>query len=121
MILQALNNILNEVMDSHALIGDIEADLPFCVFRADTQPHRTKDGICGYDHIVNVGIIDNEIESVNTYTESVITAMTAKENTIISGTKIYAVIQTDESGIYYENENNVYMNDLEFKVFTKNR
>ena len=121
MILQALNNILGEVMDAHALIGDIEADLPFCVFRADTEPHRQKDGICGYDHIVNIGIIDNEIESVNSYTDSIISAMISVRNQTISGTQIFAIIQTDESGIYYENENNVYMNDLEFKVFTKNR
>jgi hypothetical protein len=121
MILQALNNILGEVMEAHPLIGDIDAELPFCVFKADAQPYRTKDGVCGYDYVVNVGIIDDEIGSINTYTDSIISAMIAQRNTTISGTEIYAIIQTDESGVYYENENNVYMNDLEFKVFTKNR
>ena len=120
MILQALHSTLNPILSAHPLIGDIEADLPFCVFRADALPMIQKAGICGYDYVVNIGIIDNTIESVNSYTEQITSAMRSLKGEI-SGTNIYAVIQTDESGIFYENENSIYENDLEFKVFTQNR
>lgn len=120
MILQALNSILSPIIDSHALIGDIEADLPFCVFRADAQPALEKAGICGFTYIVDIGVIDNEIETVNNYSDQITAAVLAM-NGSISGTDVYKAIQTDESGVYWENDNNVYMNDLQFKVFTKNR
>lgn len=120
MILQALHTTLNPILPAHVLIGDIEAELPFCVFRADASPARQKAGVCGYEYVVNVGIIDNEVKSVNNYSVQIINAI-QNMNGSVSGTDVIAAIQTDESGIYYENENNVFMNDIEFKVFTKNR
>lgn len=120
MILQALHTTLNPILSAHVLIGDIEAELPFCVFRADASPARQKAGICGFEYVVNVGVIDSDVDSVNNYSVQIIDAVQAMQGTV-SGTDIIAAIQTDESGIYYENENNVFMNDLAFKVFTKNR
>ncbi len=120
MILEALYGTLNPIVPAHVLIGDIEAELPFCVFRADAAPARQKAGICGFEYVVNIGVIDNAVASVNSYSVQVIEAIEKLKGSV-SGTDIIASIQTDESGIYYENENNVFMNDLEFKVFTKNR
>lgn len=120
MLLDALHTTMNPVLDAHLLVGDIEAELPFCVYRAVPEPVRDKTGITGYIYVVEVGIIDNNPDDVNNYTESLTTAMLAMAGTI-NETEIEKVLLTDESGFYYSHADNVYMNDLEFKVFTKNR
>jgi len=119
MILQALHTTLNAVLPAYPLIGDIEATTPFCMYKTEPVPVRDKTGVIGHAHTVTVGIVDRTIASVNTYTELVVTAMLAMKGTM-STTIIESIIQIAESGIYLGGPQ-VYINDLEFRIYTTNR
>jgi hypothetical protein len=120
MILEALHTTINPILSAHPLIGDIEAELPFCLYKADAEVIRDKTGIIGYSYLVDVGIVATDIGTVNTHTQTITAAIVAMSGTINS-TIIEAVIHTNESGVYFATADQVYINDLEFKIFTKNR
>lgn len=120
MILEAIHTTIKSIIPAYPLVGDIEAVTPFCIYRATPQPMRDKNGVDAYTYTVEIGIVDASPNTVNTYTESIKTAILAMSGTINS-TEILAVIETDESGIYFQSADQVYINDLEFKIFTKNR
>ena len=120
MILDAIYTTVSGIAEAYPLVGDIEADTPFIIFKAEPQLLRTKEGVCGYDYAVNFGIIDPDPSTVNTLTDSVRTAVLAMSGTIAE-TEIEDVLHIDESGIYYLDPDQVYENDLEFRISTKNR
>lgn len=120
MILDALHTTINPIVTAYPLVGDIDAETPFSFFRAIPTPLRTKDGIIGFEYLVEVGIVDRDPDTVDTLTETVKTAVLAMTGTI-AGTEIEHVLFTDESGIYFLEPDQAYENDLEFKVSTKNR
>lgn len=120
MILDAIYTTVSGILDSYPLVGDIEAELPVGVFQATPDILRDKTGIIGYDYLVEFAIVDREISDINTYTESITAAVTGMSGTI-ADTEIETAFKTDESGIYYNDADGVYRNDLEFRIFTKNR
>ena len=120
MILDAIYQTISGIVAAYPIVGDIEAECPFAAFQATPDILKDKNGINGYDYLVEIAVIDREITELNTYTENIIAAITAMSGTI-NATIIDAVLHTDESGIYYNDADNVYRNDLEFKILTLNR
>lgn len=120
MILDALHTTLNPVLDAYPLIGDIEATLPFCMFKVDTEHVRGKQGIMGYKHTVLVGIAAATIDECDSFTDPVIAAITSMSGTIET-TVFNGVLHTGESGIYMSEVPEAYVNDLEFTIYTDNR
>lgn len=119
MILDALQTILNPITNAHPLIGDIEATVPFIVYTAKPRPVNIKAGQDGFIYLVNIGIAAATISSLLTLKASVLAAILPLKGTYNS-TVIEGVIQTDDSGPYFENENALNINDLEFTIFTTN-
>jgi hypothetical protein len=120
MILQALHTKLNPVLKAFPLIGDIEADPPFCIFNANPTPIRTKDGISEYEQQVNIKVLDWTAADVDTYTTGVRAAVEGITGTVDS-TIFNNIMYIGESGIYYSEADGIYINDLEFKIHTQNR
>ena len=120
MIIEAIHTTVNPILTAYPLVGDIEATLPFCLYKATPEAVRDKTGIIGYVYTVEIGIIAKRISEVNTYTPTIINAIKAMTGTI-NDTEITSVIHTDESGVYYLAPDEVHVNDLEFKIFTNNR
>jgi len=120
MILDALYTTLSQIISAYPLIGDIEAECPFCAFKVTPEVLRDKGGIIGYNHVVEIAIVDREITNINTYTESITAAVSGMSGTI-NDTIFEGVLLTDESGIYYNDADQVYENDLEFLISTLNR
>lgn len=120
MILDALHTTINPILTAFPLVGDITAIVPFCVFKAEPDPIKTKDGIIGYLQKVSVAIIDSDLDRLETNTNAIRNVILAMTGTI-NDCEINAVQFDGESGSSYDPDSDTSQNSLEFTIDTNTR
>jgi predicted class III extradiol MEMO1 family dioxygenase len=119
MILQAIHSKISGVCHCYPLLGDIESTTPFAVYTADQTILRDKTGIAGYEYIVGIMVVDEDLSETISVGTSIKSQINGLENTTVMNTTF------DKVHLYSENQRFdekalCYINDIEYKILTKN-
>lgn len=121
MLLDALYSTINPIVQASPVIAEFDAEVPVCVYQAESTPIRIKDGIIGYDHNVSIALIDDDLDRINTNTVAIIAAILAMNGNTIESTTITDALLTTENGVIFDKQTNTYQNSFEFSIETNNR
>jgi len=121
MLADALYNTLKTILTAYPVIGATDATAPFCTYAVEPTPIRTKDGIIGYTQKVRIAIVDDDIDAIETNTNSIRAAITALDRTTTAGTTIDGLLLEFETGSIFNPDFNIFQNTLEFSFDTDNR
>lgn len=119
MILEDIHTAINSIVNAYPLVGDIEATTPFAVYQAEPVILRDKTGICGYSYRVIISVVDAEIADAINYSTGIKTAIEA----LVGATGTSAVwdkAHYNGESQRFDADTNVYINDIEYNVFTQN-
>jgi hypothetical protein len=121
MISAALQTTLAAIIpNTFIAIGDEEIQTPFCVHKERENPQSLKEGISGYEYACEIAIIDDTPDAVETYKQSIISALNALAGTTVSSTQIDMVdYQGDDPD--FDIESKLYTTILSFLIETRNR
>jgi len=121
MISEALQTTLAGIIpNTFYVMGDEKIPAPYCVHREVSTPFRQKAGLSHYEWTVEIVIIDDSPDTLETYVNSIITAVEALAGTTVSGTIITSVyFEGNEPD--FDTEDKLYTNILRFTIETSNR
>jgi hypothetical protein len=121
MLADALYNTLKTILTAYPVIGAPDAAAPFCTYAVEPTPIRTKDGIVGYTQKVRIAIVDDDIDAIETNSNSIRAAITSLDGTTTDSTIINMVLLNFESGSIFNQDFNIFQNTLEFTFDTDTR
>lgn len=113
------STVAGVVTNTSFAIEDEEITVPFCVHRELQRPEREKKGITGYVYDVEIGIIDNTPEDVETKKGQIRAAIEALEDTTTEGTGIEIVEYIGDNPAFDE-ESRLYTTIMSFVITTNN-
>ena len=121
MISAAIQSTLTGIItNTYIAIGDEEILTPYCVHQERETPLKLKEGLIGYEYECEIAVIDDSPDSVETYKQSIITALEALAGTTVSGTNILMVDYLgDDPG--FDQEDKMYTTIMRFLIETSNR
>lgn len=121
MISEAIQQTLAAVIPNTFMsMGDEEILTPYCVHKESGVPNYVKTGIAGYTYQVEVAIIDDTPDKVETLLQNAKDAILALEGTTVAGTGIEMVIwESDEPD--FDIESKMYITTIVFTIDTSNR
>ena len=100
-------------------IGDEKIAVPFCVHSERQNPVRLKSGVVGYEYEVEIAVIDDSPDDVESLKQQIITAIEALSGTTASSTTIEAAEYLgDDPG--FDQESKLYISILRFIIQTSN-
>lgn len=109
------------VPNTYPIVGDEEIEAPYCVHtETELAPSLTKEGVLNYNYLVEVLIIDELPDSVNTKIALVKAALEALPGTTVNSTTFEQVnYEGDSPG--FDPESRLYANNITFTIETKTR
>lgn len=122
MISEAIQaTIVAIIPNTFAIVGDEEIITPYCVHtETELPPTLLKEGVINYNYSVEVLIIDDLPDNVNTKVNSVRTAIEALAGTTVNSTSFEQVnYEGDDPG--FDQESRLYANNIRFTIETKTR
>lgn len=121
MISTVLTDTLEAIIpESYLLAANKDVDAPFCVHREKSVPQVLKSGVAGWVYTVEIAIADTTAEAVETYGQSIRTALEALIDTTVSGTTIEGVTLEGDAPDF-DDESNLHVNVFTYTIETKNR
>lgn len=120
MLSAAIQTTLAGIIENTLIsIGDEEIAAPFCVHSERQNPARLKSGVAGYEYECEIAVVDDSPDDIETYKQSIRTALEALEGTTTSSTSIELVeYQGDDPG--FDQESKLYISILRFLIQTSN-
>lgn len=123
MITEAIYTIVSGITNMcefFPLWGDISKEKNFGWYGVQKTPVRTKhDGIVGYNGIVNIGVINEDMETCETQSKQIIDAFEAISNQTIDNTNINHIHFTGDQ-YNFDPEEKLYYSELQFTYSSKN-
>jgi len=119
MISEAINTIIKDVCDFYPLYGDINREKNFGVYKINTTPIRTKDGLGGYKGTINIGVINEVMADCETQSKSVIALFEAIQNATYNGTEITHIKLISED-YDFDIDEKLFYSTLQFSYISKN-
>ena len=121
MISAAIQSVIQNIIpNTYSIMGDEEILTPYCVHKETGTPEYLKAGISGYSYSVEIAIIDDTPDKVETLIQSVKNAIIALQKTTNSSTSIDAVAWESDTPSF-DSESRLYINVLTFTILTSNR
>lgn len=118
MIQEAIYTTVNPIVPAFPLIGDIDVEKPFSIYSVNQNPMYTKEGITGYDNIVQISVIDDDVSVVVEKGKEVRDAVLALEGEVNGTTIDFSVFVT--SDVRYDERNGAYINMIQINIYTQN-
>ena len=122
MISAAIQTTLEVILpDTFFAIGDEGIEAPFCVHNEqELPPLLLKEGVAGYNFMVEIMIIDTLPDTVAAKVALVRAAIEALAGTTVDSTKFETVnYEGDDPG--FDQESRLYGNNMRFEIGTENR
>jgi len=113
------STLVNIITNTFFAIGDEEIQTPWCVHSEIQTPERLKKGVVGYSYDVEIAIVDNSPDDIETLKNQVRTAIEALEGTTTQGTGIEIVEYLNDAPDF-DQESKLYVNILRFVIQTSN-
>jgi hypothetical protein len=108
------------IPNTYMAMGDEKIITPYSVHKEVGTPIYLKSGIAGYSYDVEIAIIDDLPEAVETLVQSVKNAILALAGTTVSSTYFESVIwENDEPD--FDMEAKMYISIIKFTIETSNR
>lgn len=121
MISAAIQSTLaNIITNTFMIMADENIITPYCVHRESGEPIYLKAGIVGYEYKVEVVIIDDTADKVETLVQSTKNALIALEGTTVQSTTISSVTWVGDEPDY-DTEDHMYTSVITFIIQTTNR
>lgn len=119
MIIQAIHNTINPVITAYAMLGDIEAIVPFAVYSIDQRPMYDKEGITAYENSLDVSVVDTDAERCVTKSGLVITALLGLEDTVVD-TTVFDIARLTRQTMRFDDKAQAYINYIQVTLITQN-
>ena len=116
---KAIHSVIDPIVDTHLLIGDVDASDNFAVFAVRRNPRRTKEGVIGYQGEILISVLNSIENNVRTKSNLVITAMEALAGTTTEGIN-FTVMQEQTYSTDFSDADNIYFSEIVFNYTTKN-
>jgi hypothetical protein len=119
MIIQAIHNTINPIITAYAMLGDIEAVVPFAIYSIDQRPMYDKEGITAYENTVDVSVVDITASRCATKSGLVVAALLGLEGTVVD-TTAFDIARLNRQTMRFDDKAQAYINYIQVRLITQN-